>query len=131
MANVKNKHSAPLTMGGVTIRPGATAKVENWRAVSGGSAVRTWLKLGIIEADEDPAERALAGLKRDELRAFMAGPAKPAAPAYAVKDKGAGWFAIVDGDAEVTKSLRKDAVEGFDEKSDDEKAAFVEANKAD
>lgn len=131
MANVKNKHSAALTMGGVTIRPGATAKVENWRAVSGGSAVRTWLKLGIIEADEDPAERALAGLKRDELRAFMAGPAKPAAPVYEVKDKGAGWFAVFDGGTAVTKGMRKADVELFDAMTDDEKAAFVEANKAD
>jgi hypothetical protein len=132
MANVTNKHSAPLTMGGVTIPAGRTAKVENWRMVSGGSAVRTWLKLGIIEADEDPAERGLAGLKRADLQGFAAGPAQTEdAPtgAYAVKATSPGWFAVFDGDKQVTKGLRKDDVSGFDEFSDADKAAFVEANK--
>lgn len=49
---------------------------------------------------------------------------------YAVVEKSAGWFAITHGDKEVTKSLRKDAVEGFDALSDDDKAKFIEANKA-
>lgn len=49
---------------------------------------------------------------------------------YAVKDKGSGWFVIVQGDKEVTKSLRRDDVTGFDEFSDADKAAFVEQNKA-
>lgn len=133
MANVTNKHTAPLTMGGVTVQPGKTAKIDNWRMVSGGNAVRTWLKLGVIEADEEPAERALAGLKRDELRRFAAGPAETeSAPtaAYEVKATSPGWFAVFDGDEQVTKGLRKDDVSGFDEFSDADKAAFVEANKA-
>lgn len=133
MASVTNKHSAPLTMGGVTVQPGKTAKIDNWRMVSGGNAVRTWLKLGVIEADEEPAERALAGLKREELRGFAAGPAKtegaPTAP-YEVKATSPGWFAVFQGDEQVTKGLRKDDASGFDEFSDDDKAAFVEANKA-
>lgn len=54
----------------------------------------------------------------------------PAKSAYSVKDKGAGWFVVVKDGTEVTKSLRKDALEGFDAKSDTDKAAFAEANKA-
>lgn len=126
-ANVTNKHTAPLTMGGVTVQPGKTAKIDNWRMVSGGNAVRTWLKLGVIEADEEPAERALAGLKRDELRRFANG---TPAGAYSVKQTSPGWFAVFQGDVQVTKGLRKDDVSGFDEFSDADKAAFVEANKA-
>lgn len=61
-----------------------------------------------------------------------AAPAKePAAPVYTVKDKGAGWFAVFDGDEPVTKAMRKAEIELFDAMTDDEKAAFVEANKAD
>lgn len=60
-----------------------------------------------------------------------AAPAVASAPVYEVKDKGAGWFAVFDGDAAVTKGLRKADVELFDAMTDDEKAAFVEANKAD
>ena len=127
MANVTNKHTAPLTMGGVTVQPGKTAKIDNWRMVSGGNAVRTWLKLGVIEADEEPAERALAGLKREELRRFANG---TPTGAYAVKQTSPGWFAVFQGDEQVTKGLRKDDVSGFDEFSDDDKAAFVAANKA-
>ena len=52
------------------------------------------------------------------------------AKTYAVVEKSAGWFAVTHGDKEVTKSLRKDAVEGFDALSDEDKAKFVEANKA-
>ncbi|WP_062233188.1 hypothetical protein [Aureimonas sp. N4] len=48
---------------------------------------------------------------------------------YAVKDKGSGWYAVTDGEKEVTKSLRKDALDGFNGLTDDEKRAFVEANK--
>ena len=53
------------------------------------------------------------------------------APVYAVAEKGNGWFAITQNGKDATKGLRKDAVEGFDRLSDDEKTAFVAANKAD
>ncbi len=53
------------------------------------------------------------------------------ASAYTVTEKGAGWLVITQDGKEVTKGLRKDAVEGFDKLSDAEKAAFVAANKAD
>lgn len=51
-------------------------------------------------------------------------------PAYEVKATSPGWFAVFQGNDQATKSLRKDDVEGFDALSDDGKAAFVEANKA-
>lgn len=58
-------------------------------------------------------------------------PATDAKPgAYAVQEKSAGWFAITQDGKEVTKSLRKDDVAGFDALSDADKAKFVEANKA-
>lgn len=58
------------------------------------------------------------------------GDEKPPVASYAVKDKGRGWFAITDGNTEVTKSLRADDVEGFDSMSDADKAAFVQAHKS-
>lgn len=51
--------------------------------------------------------------------------------AFVVTDKGSGWFSISKDGAELTKSLRKDAIEGFDKLSDADKSAFVAANKAD
>lgn len=53
----------------------------------------------------------------------------PATTGYAVKEKGSGWYAITKDGQEVTKSLRKDDVEGFDELSDDDKAAFADLHK--
>jgi hypothetical protein len=50
-------------------------------------------------------------------------------PEFAVKEKSPGWFVIVKGDAEVTKSLRKDDVAEFPTMTSDDKAAFVELNK--
>lgn len=60
-----------------------------------------------------------------------AGDGKPASTgSYAVSEKSAGWFVVTQDGKEVTKSLRKDAVSGFDALSDEDKAKFVEANKA-
>ena len=53
----------------------------------------------------------------------------PSATGYAVKEKGSGWYAITKDGQEVTKSLRKDDVDGFDAMSDADKAAFVELHK--
>lgn len=49
---------------------------------------------------------------------------------YAVAEKGTGWFAITLDGKEVTKGLRKDTVDGFAKMNDEQKAAFVQANKA-
>ncbi|RIY00209.1 hypothetical protein D3218_13060 [Aureimonas flava] len=81
----------------------------------------------IMELQASQASQASAG-----PAAGGEGEQDPPKPTFSVKDKGRGWFAIVDADGnEVTKSLRDDAVEGFDAKSDEDKAAFVDANKAD
>lgn len=49
---------------------------------------------------------------------------------YAIVNKGRGWFVITKGGVELTKSLRQEDVTGFEYLSADEKAAHVEANKA-
>jgi hypothetical protein len=65
-----------------------------------------------------------------EGKTAVTNPADDTTPAYEVKATSPGWFAVFDGDEQVTKGLRKDDVDGFDAKSDADKAAFVEANKA-
>ena len=57
-------------------------------------------------------------------------PSNPPAGGYAVTEKGSGWFAVTLDGKEVTKGLRKDAVDGFAKMNDEQKAAFVQANKA-
>lgn len=49
---------------------------------------------------------------------------------YAVVDKGRGWFIVTYDGQEVTKSLRADELAGFDEMSDEDKAAFADLHKA-
>jgi len=53
------------------------------------------------------------------------------ATGYAVQDKSPGWFVITKDGEEVSKSLRKDDVAGFDELSDEDKAAFADLHKKD
>lgn len=53
----------------------------------------------------------------------------PADEGYAVKKKGGGYSVITLDGEEVTKALRKDDLEGFEELTDEDKAAFVELNK--
>lgn len=48
---------------------------------------------------------------------------------YAVKEKGGGWSVVTKDGEEVTKGLRKDDLEGFDDLSDEDKAAFAELHK--
>ncbi|MEF2073490.1 hypothetical protein [Consotaella aegiceratis] len=56
--------------------------------------------------------------------------APKAVPVYEVKQTSPGWYAIFEGETQLTKGLRQTDVEGFDAKTDAEKAAFVDANKA-
>lgn len=51
-ANVKNKHTGPLNIGGVDIGPGKTAKIENWDSVKNSNAIKVWLDQGIIETSK-------------------------------------------------------------------------------
>ncbi|KAA0970816.1 hypothetical protein FPY71_10090 [Aureimonas fodinaquatilis] len=57
-------------------------------------------------------------------------PANQAGCGYAIAERGPGWFSITFDGKEVTKGLRKDAVERFEKLSDADKKAFVQANKA-
>lgn len=50
---------------------------------------------------------------------------------YAIKSKGGGYSVVTLDGEPVTKSLRKDDLEGFDDLSDVDKAAFVELHKKD
>ncbi|MCE7028469.1 hypothetical protein [Jiella avicenniae] len=114
MATITNKYGSPLTIVGVNIRPGASEDVPNWSEAKKNRTISKWIDGGIIAVSGDADPKNQSG----------------GTSAYAVKDKGAGWYVITKDGAEVTKSLRKDAVEGFDAKTDEAKAAFVEANKA-
>jgi len=68
--------------------------------------------------------------KNDQIAAFNPGGDGQAA-AYAVVDKGRGWWVVTQDGKEVTKSLREDDVKEFDKLSDTDKAAFVDLHKAD
>lgn len=50
---------------------------------------------------------------------------------YTVKDKGRGWFVVMKGDEEVTKSFREADAKEFETLSAEDKVAFIELNKAD
>lgn len=58
MKNVKNNHDAPLNVGGVVIRAGGVAGVspEALKVAMGSNGVKQWLKLGIIEIEDDADE---------------------------------------------------------------------------
>ncbi|WP_019997261.1 hypothetical protein [Aureimonas ureilytica] len=101
-----------LPVHGITVPGNGSAEVDSlaWQGATGHPVVAAYLK----------AKRLIVGTD-DE----------PEAVAYSIKDKGQGWFVVTADGAEVTKSLRKEAVQGFDAKSDVEKAAFVTENKAD
>lgn len=82
----------------------------------------------------DVSEADLAALSGGPVAAIPCEEApkpEPSVGTYTVEDKGRGWYVIMKDGEEATKSLRKDDVDGFDELSDADKAAFVEANKAD
>lgn len=91
--------------GSVVLNPGQTIDADLSDAELKGSKETGWFEIGKGAAKEEPAGSA-----------------------YAVTDKGNSWFVITQDGKEVTKSLRADDVKGFDELSDADKAAFVEAN---
>ncbi|MBN9055371.1 MAG: hypothetical protein J0H80_16760, partial [Rhizobiales bacterium] len=50
---------------------------------------------------------------------------------FEAKDKGNGWWVVVDADGQEVKGLRKDDAETFNVLSDADKAAQVEAYQKD
>lgn len=54
----------------------------------------------------------------------------PAKPVYDVESKGGGYYVITKDGEPVSKSLRKADIEGFDDLSDEDKAAFADLHKA-
>jgi hypothetical protein len=67
---------------------------------------------------------------RDAELATLKAAANTVATGFVVSEKSPGWYVITKDGAEVTKSLRKDDVAEFPSMSDEDKAAFVELNKA-
>ena len=52
-AKVTNNSDLPLAIGGVSIPPGRTIKVDNWDIVKGGETVQAWLGAKAITAKVD------------------------------------------------------------------------------
>ncbi|MCF1502191.1 hypothetical protein L0F51_00230 [Afifella sp. H1R] len=64
-ANVTSHHDAPLPLpGGTLLRPGATARVENWDVVKAHPTVKAWLAANAISADLIKANVASEPTKR-------------------------------------------------------------------
>lgn len=78
------------------------------------------LKLALAERDQLITEL------RQKLEAAEAGTGDTG---YAVKNKGGGYYVVTLNGEEVTKSVRKDDVAGFDEMSDEDRAALVDLHK--
>lgn len=55
----------------------------------------------------------------------------PKSAGFTIEQTSPGWYAVNKAGVIVTKKMRKDDIDGFDEFSAEDKAAFVEANKAD
>lgn len=99
--------------GPITIRPGETVEVDMTDAEVKSSKATGWFTMeGTAKATK--AERKAAS----------------SSSSYEVRKTSPGWYAVFQGDEEVTKRMREDDVSGFDEFSEAEKADFVEANKA-
>jgi len=49
MAQIKNRFTRLLNVGGVDIRPGATANVREWDAIKDGPVIKTWVNGGVLE----------------------------------------------------------------------------------
>ncbi|QQM29300.1 hypothetical protein JET14_13285 [Martelella lutilitoris] len=118
MANIVSNYHGPLGLpGGVVLRPGVAANVENWSKIKNHNVVKQWLDAKVIEVQGEE-EEADDGAK-----------VEIPTEGYAVVSPSSGWYAIAHNGEIVTKSLRKADVEGFDDMSDEDKAAFVDLHK--
>lgn len=52
-ATVKNNHTGPLAVGGVTIQPKSSAVVQNWQKHQHNRTLQAWADAGIIEIKEE------------------------------------------------------------------------------
>ena len=86
-------------------------------------------------SDSTDGETPFQGAEKapqDQMDGKTATPSAPAVTgSYAIKDNGNGWFVITKDGEEVTKSVRKGDVEGFDTMSDADKQALAELYKKD
>ncbi|PHP66543.1 hypothetical protein CSC94_12705 [Zhengella mangrovi] len=58
MANITNHYESPLSIGGVEIRPGATARVESWGKIKDAGVYPAWLRAGVISVEDADAPAA-------------------------------------------------------------------------
>jgi hypothetical protein len=57
MANITNKHSAPLGLpNGVVIPDGRTVSVDNWDSIKGHPVVQAWLDANALVVEGAPPE---------------------------------------------------------------------------
>lgn len=84
-----------------------------------------------LRTENEDLKKQIADRDADlvKLRAGAASQTGSQDGTFAVKEKSPGWFVIVKGDEEVTKSLRKDDVAEFPTMNAGDQAAFVELNK--
>jgi hypothetical protein len=111
----------------VTVKEEPTGWAGRYEVISGDEEGKT----PILNAERGEAEigDTTENSKTGEGVADAGKDGQTAAPTFAVKDKGAGWFVVTKDGQEATKSFRKADLEGFDAMSAEDKAAFVEANK--
>lgn len=121
----------------ITVAKEPTDWAGRYEVLSGGDEEG---KTAILNADMGEAEigdtpfsaKTGENLRQPDTSTSQTGGGQPTdtkAPAYEVKEKGAGWFVITKDGEPVTKSLRKSETDGFDAMSDEGKATFVEQNK--
>lgn len=113
----------------ITVKDEPTGWAGRYEVLSGGDDDEGKTSIINPELGEaeigDTTENPHTGEGVPKAPAGQNGDAEP----YVVKDKGSGWYVVTQGDKEVTGSLRKNALEGFNGLTEDEKKAFVEANK--
>jgi hypothetical protein len=88
-----------------------------------------------VKGDEVPAWlvnkcRVVGGKGKAAVTNPAKDPVNEPVVGYAVVEKSPGWFVVNKDGVAVTKAMRKGDLEGFDAMSEEDKAAFVELQKA-
>lgn len=81
-------------------------------------------------SDSTDGENPFPGAENGSQSEMDNGTATGAKTSYAVETKGGGYYVITKDGAPVSKSLKKADIEGFDDLSDEDKAAFADLHKA-
>lgn len=82
MTVIKNNHTSPLGIAGVTIRPnGGTADVAKWESAKTSNAVKIWLARGVIEVVAENGSKATPPAMPAATPPAMPAAMPPATPA--------------------------------------------------